>query len=57
MRAVGGGSIVMTKTIAAGFGEYGIRYNAVCPGFIMTDMHAAENQSLAGVFSGLLDLK
>lgn len=41
------GLIGMTKTIAAEFGEYGIRCNAVCPGFIMTDMHAAANQRLA----------
>ncbi len=41
------GLIGMTKTIAAEFGEFGIRCNAVCPGFIMTDMHAAANQRLA----------
>lgn len=41
------GLIGMTKTIAAEFGEYDIRCNAVCPGFIMTDMHAAANQRLA----------
>ena len=41
------GLIGMTKTIAAEFGEYGIRCNAVCPGFINTDMHAAANQRLA----------
>jgi 3-oxoacyl-[acyl-carrier protein] reductase len=43
------GLIGMTKTIAAEFGEYGIRCNAVCPGFIMTDMHAAANQRLANM--------
>ena len=37
----------MTKTIAAEFGEYGIRCNVICPGYIMTDMHAAANQRLA----------
>ena len=37
----------MTKTIAAEFGEDGIRCNAVCPGYIMTDMHAAANERLA----------
>ena len=41
------GLIGMTKTIAAEFSEFGIRCNAVCPGFIMTDMHAAANQRLA----------
>ncbi len=39
--------IGMTKTIAAEFGKDGIRCNAVCPGYIMTDMHAAANQRLA----------
>lgn len=41
------GLIGMTKTIAAEFGVDGIRCNAVCPGFIMTDMHAAANHRLA----------
>jgi 3-oxoacyl-[acyl-carrier protein] reductase len=39
--------IGMTKTIAAEFGVDGIRCNAVCPGYIMTDMHAAANERLA----------
>ena len=41
------GIIGLTKTIAAEFGDQGIRCNAVCPGFIMTDMHAAVNARLA----------
>lgn len=41
------GLIGMTKTIAAEFGVDGIRCNAVCPGYIMTDMHAAANTRLA----------
>ncbi|MEM7564643.1 MAG: SDR family oxidoreductase, partial [Pseudomonadota bacterium] len=41
------GLVGLTKTIAAEFGEDGIRCNLVCPGFIMTDMHAAANQRLA----------
>lgn len=41
------GLIGLTKTIAAEFGPAGIRCNAVCPGFIMTDMHAAANERLA----------
>ncbi|MEM7509181.1 MAG: SDR family NAD(P)-dependent oxidoreductase [Pseudomonadota bacterium] len=41
------GLIGLTKTIAAEFGPDGIRCNAVCPGFIMTDMHAAANERLA----------
>ena len=38
------GLIGMTKTVAAEFGVDGIRCNAVCPGYIRTDMHAAANQ-------------
>ena len=41
------GLIGMTKTIAAEFGKDGIRCNAVCPGYIMTDMHAQANKRLA----------
>lgn len=41
------GLIGMTKTVAAEFGVDGIRCNAVCPGYIMTDMHAAANERLA----------
>lgn len=41
------GLLGMTKTIAAEFGADGIRCNAVCPGYIMTDMHAAANARLA----------
>lgn len=40
--------IGMTKTVAAEFGVDGIRCNAVCPGYIMTDMHMAANERLAG---------
>jgi 3-oxoacyl-[acyl-carrier protein] reductase len=42
------GLIGMTKTVAAEFGVDGIRCNAVCPGYIMTDMHVAANRRLAG---------
>ncbi len=41
------GLIGLTKTIAAEFGPDGIRCNAVCPGFIATDMHMAANTRLA----------
>ena len=41
------GLIGMTKTIAAEFGVDGILCNAVCPGYINTDMHTAANKRLA----------
>lgn len=41
------GMIGLTKTIAAEFGVDGILCNTVCPGYIMTDMHAAANTRLA----------
>lgn len=40
-------TIGLTKTVAAEFGPEGILCNAVCPGFIATDMHMAANQRLA----------
>lgn len=41
------GLIGLTKTIAAEFGAKGILCNAVCPGYIATDMHEAANARLA----------
>ena len=41
------GLIGLTKTIAAEFGVDGIRCNAVCPGYVNTDMHMAANTRLA----------
>lgn len=41
------GVIGMTKTIAAEFGVDGIRCNAVCPGYVKTDMHEGANKRLA----------
>lgn len=37
----------LTKTIAAEFGVHGIRCNAVCPGYVATDMHVAATNRLA----------
>ncbi len=39
--------IGLTKTIAAEFGPHNIRCNAVCPGFVNTDMHLQANERLA----------
>lgn len=37
----------LTKTIAAEFGADGIRCNAVCPGYVSTDMHLEATKRLA----------
>lgn len=42
------GMVGLSKTVAAEFGVDGILCNTVCPGYIMTDMHAAANTRLAG---------
>lgn len=41
------GLVGLTKTLAAEFGVDGILCNTVCPGYILTDMHAAANERLA----------
>ena len=41
------GLMGLTKTIAAEFGEDGIRCNIVCPGYTDTDMHMAANERLS----------
>jgi len=42
------GVIGLTKTIAAEYGDRGVRCNAVCPGYVATEMHEGANQRLAG---------
>lgn len=49
------GLIGLTKTVAAEFGADNIRCNAVCPGYIETDMHLAANQRLAAEQDQSLD--
>lgn len=41
------GVVGLTKTIAAEFGNQGIRCNVICPGYVMTDMHAGVNARIA----------
>lgn len=41
------GLVGFSKTLAAEFGPDGILCNTVCPGYIATDMHTAENTRLA----------
>jgi 3-oxoacyl-[acyl-carrier protein] reductase len=47
-KASKGGILMMTRHIAAEYGERGIRANCVCPGAIATDMqkHISEESSL-----------
>ena len=41
------GLVGLSKTIAAEFGRDGIRCNAVCPGFVRTEMHLGATRRLA----------
>lgn len=43
-----GGILLLTKTMAVELGRYGIRVNAVCPGYIETPMNASIAESLGG---------
>jgi NAD(P)-dependent dehydrogenase (short-subunit alcohol dehydrogenase family) len=38
----------LTKTAAAEYGKQGIRVNAICPGFVMTNLHARVLKGLTG---------
>ncbi len=38
----------LTKTAAAEYGKKNIRVNAICPGFVMTDLHARVLKGLSG---------
>jgi NAD(P)-dependent dehydrogenase (short-subunit alcohol dehydrogenase family) len=37
--AAKGGVIAVTRSLAAGLGPYGVRVNAICPGFVKTEAH------------------
>jgi 3-oxoacyl-[acyl-carrier protein] reductase len=43
-----GGVLLLTKTMAVELGTYGIRVNALCPGFIETPLNAAISADLGG---------
>lgn len=39
-----GGIITLTKSLAKELGKYGVSINAVCPGFVLTDLNQNNNQ-------------
>ncbi len=45
----------ITKTIAAEFGRSGVRCNAVCPGFVTTEMHSEATRRLAAATELTID--
>jgi 3-oxoacyl-[acyl-carrier protein] reductase len=46
--ATKGGVLLLTKTMAVELGQYGIRVNALCPGYIETPLNAAISEDLGG---------
>lgn len=43
-----GGALLLTKTMAVELGQYGIRVNALCPGYIHTSLNEAIAASIGG---------
>ena len=43
------GLVGLSKTIAGEFGRDGIRCNAICPGFVRTEMHLEATRRLAAL--------
>ena len=43
-----GGVLLLTRTMAVELGQYGIRVNALCPGYIETPLNAAISEDLGG---------
>jgi NAD(P)-dependent dehydrogenase (short-subunit alcohol dehydrogenase family) len=49
-----GGVLLLTRTMAVELGQYGIRVNALCPGYIETPLNASISADLGGdEFAGL----
>jgi NAD(P)-dependent dehydrogenase (short-subunit alcohol dehydrogenase family) len=47
-----GGVLLLTRTMAVELGRYGIRVNALCPGYIETPLNAAISADLGEEFAG-----
>jgi 3-oxoacyl-[acyl-carrier protein] reductase len=43
-----GGALLLTRTMAVELGQYGIRVNALCPGYIETPLNASISADLGG---------